>query len=105
MTVNWFDPPVYALADRRDSLLSYQGIPITSELAALEDLVGAAITRLAGQAERSGDDIYWSYFQDRQFDRTYATSSVGTALAQLGVSSTSAEWISEARSTPSVREA
>jgi hypothetical protein len=82
--VTWSNPIELVTAGTRQRMLTYQCLPLAGRLPDLSSLVGRLVTEIYRRASTSGDDISWTYGQDRYFDQVYATSSVLTALSQLG---------------------
>ncbi|GAA1813940.1 TIR domain-containing protein [Planosporangium flavigriseum] len=81
----WFEPTRLALGDVTDEVHSYQGAPVDGSADGLDRVFRKTVRRLADLARRDGDARYWTQGEDRRFDRLYATASVATALAQLGL--------------------
>ena len=86
----WFSESHVNIGEDSASLRTFQHMPIRFQAAPLTRLVSDLLDRVVGSARISAEGIYWSKPPDRRFDRIYATSSVLTALCQMGADPSSA---------------
>src|SRR5215831_8341056 len=85
----WFNEPSVNLGEEVALVRTFQHLPIRFETAPLAKLTSELVRRIIRSASASADGVYWTTSADRRFDRVYATSSVLTALCQLGANRTS----------------
>ncbi len=87
LPLRWLDPIRIEAISGSAHLRHYQRVPVGADLGVFGQVIVSTIRSLYSQMHQEGDRWFWTHHEDRRFDRIYATSSVATALAQLGVGS------------------
>lgn len=80
----WFPDSQATLGRASASIRTFQHLPISFRTEPLTKVVSKIVSRIVGSAQQSPEGAYWTHYQERRFDRIYATSSMLTALCQLG---------------------
>lgn len=82
----WFEMAYHEGEEPRGiRVRAYQNFVVGSSDRRYIDLVCSILSTLERQARSDGSLVYWTDDRDRRFDRIHVTSSVATALAQVGV--------------------
>lgn len=80
----WFTAPSVSLGEQVALIRTFQHLPIRFDDSALINITTGLIRRIIESVYVSPEGAYWTTATDSRFDRIYATSSVLTALCQLG---------------------
>jgi len=88
--LGWFSEQHVNIGEETASLRTFQHVPIRFQTAPLTRFVSDLLDRVVRSAHIGAEGVYWSRPPDRRFERIYATSSILTALCQLGADPSSA---------------
>jgi hypothetical protein len=80
----WFTEPGISLGKAVASMRTFQHLPMCFDTAPLTSTISELLQRIIKSVHVNPEGAYWTTHADRRFDRVYATSSVLTALCQLG---------------------